>query len=137
MRKIKKTSVLFLTLVMAMVANFSVAMAYSYDFTLVRAVGVCSGVALKNKVADYGFVNVLGSSQPSYTTDYAIIREDSITGLTNYVTLSNERGTSGKMYYLSTVNNMRVRLRGIDGRLKAPDGTHVTGLWSPYDELNH
>ena len=137
MRKIKKTSVVFFALVMAMVANFSVAMAYSYDFTLVRAVGVNTAAVKKDAVVKYGFVSVLSSSAPSYTTDYAIVKENSQTALTNFVRVLNQRGEGGKMFYDNPKYSEKVRMMGIDDTLKAPNNTHVTGLWSPNTTINH
>ena len=137
MKKLQKTSVVFFALVMLLVANFSIAMASSYDFTLVRAVGQNSGAVSKNKIAQYGYVEVLGSSAPSYTTDYAIIMENRETPLTDFVRVLNDRGERGKMFYNNPNYIDKVRLRGVDNTLKAPNYTHITGLWTPYEEMNH
>ena len=137
MKKMKKSSIVFLSLLLIMVANFSIALASSYDFTLVRAVGAETGITLKNKDADFGFVTVLTSSEPGYTTDYHIIDGYELIAYTDQVRVKNQRYESGRMYYDKPEWLGYVRLRGIDGSLKAPNYTTVTGLWSPMEEMNH
>ena len=137
MRKIKKTSVVFFALVMAMVANVAIAKA-SYDFTIYRGVvDQTDTYSTKDADSKYGIVSVLASSAPGYTTDYLFINTASGQVDSSTTRVSNARGSYGQIHYKADIENksLNERLRGADNRLMGPSSYTVSGLWSAKDHL--
>lgn len=135
MKKMKKTTMVFLALIMLMIANFTVAAAYSYNFTIIRANEVYTSSVTKNKTANYGIVSVLSASASGYYTRYCICSEYSSLEVSDPIELQNVRGRSGHMDYANPFLTGGVRMKGIDARMTAPNYSTVTGYWSPTQTL--
>ena len=138
MKRLKKSSIVFLALLLTMIANFGITMAAgsTFDFTLVRGVNDKSDPTAKTKYAEYGIVNVLSTSTAGYSTDYSIIGAYSTVPCTDITRIENSRGAYGEMDYDNPYFMGNVRLRGIDGTLLAPAYATVSGYWSPLQTLS-
>lgn len=137
MRKMKKTTVVFLALMMLMIANFTVAAAYSYNFTIIRANPVYTSNVSKNKTANYGIVSVVSVSDSAsgFYTRYCICNAYSPLEISDSIELQNVRGQSGHMDYANPYLIDTVRMKGVDNRLTAPNYSTVGGYWSPTQTL--
>ncbi len=136
MKRGKKTTIVFLSLMLLLVANFSVAMAYQYSFTIFRGQTAETGTKAKTKTAKYGKVSVISTSGGAggYYTTYCILTQSNVRA-TNYAEVKNLRGQNGFMNYSNPYLIANVKLRGADARLTAPNNSKVMGMWSPTENI--
>lgn len=134
MKKVKKTTVIFFSLMLLIVANFSVALGYQYNFTITRGNTVSTGKATKNKTASYGKISVISSSASAYYTTYYITTDSNVRA-TKTTEVKNTRANIGKMNYYNPYLIASVKLKGVDARMTAPNYSTVSGYWSPTENI--
>lgn len=134
MKRVRKTTIVFLSLMLLMAANFGVVLGYQYSFTITRGNTVSTNTVTKNKKADYGKVSVISSTASSHYTTYYIATSSNVQA-TKTAEVKNTRGYLGIMYYYNPYLVASVKLKGADARLTAPNYSTVSGMWSPTQNI--
>lgn len=137
MKKVKKSSVTILTVLVLMAGAFCTAYAaeQNYKFTIVQGVtstnAANSDQVYKDTNGVYAYVKVDTASAPSYYTTYKVYNYDDL--VSNAVEVINKSGYYGYPKYISGAEGKGywVNLRGTSGKTPAPNYSTVSGIWRP------
>lgn len=132
MKKIKKSTLIFVAVFAMVFGTFTTSMAAKFSFTINRGLAVKSSAVEKTGKSYYGTVTITKASATGYKTDFVIINNDYFK-MTETKTVNNSyKGTTKLAYFNGDISARRMtRLRGIDSRMTAPNGSTVNGTWTP------
>ena len=138
MKGFRKASLVFTCLMLLLGTGFCVSSAttyHSYTFTLNRGQGVTTGSVEKTgtkKDVTAGVI-VTYSTAPGYSTTYYVKKADTNAIISDPATVQNKQWAGKRMNYkgVYTKKSATVRLYGIDNALTVPNGTRVSGQWTP------
>lgn len=132
MKKIRKSTIIFAAVFVMVFGTFTTSMAAKFTFTINRGLTSKSSTVEKTGKSYFGTVTLTKASAPGYKTDFVIINSDNFI-MTEKQTVSNSyRGTTKLAYFNGDISARRMtRLRGIDSRMTAPNGSTVSGTWTP------
>lgn len=132
MKKIKKSTLIFAAVFVMVFGTFTTSMAAKFSFTINRGLAVKSSAVEKTGKSYYGTVAITKASATGYKTDFVIVNSDNFK-MTETKTVNNSyKGTTKLAYFDANILASRMtKLRGIDSRMTAPNGSTVNGSWTP------
>ena len=132
MKKIRKSTLIFAAVFVMVFGTFTTSMAAKFSFTINRGLTVESSAVEKKGKSYFGTVNITKASATGYKTDFVIISNDNFKMTETKAVKNSYRGVTKLAYLDNNVLARRMtRLRGIDSRMTAPNGSTVSGTWTP------
>lgn len=132
MKKIKKSTLIFAAVFVMVFGTFTTSMAAKFSFTINRGLTVKSSTVQKTGKSYFGTVTITKASATGYKTDFVIVNYNNLKMTETKAVKNSYRGTTKLAYFDANVLASRMtRLRGIDSRMTAPNGSTVSGSWTP------